>query len=138
MSLNDPFLLSPAGKDYLWGGRRLKDDFGKENIPLDPLAETWECSTHPNGPSTIASGEFKGKLLSEVIAEHPEILGTHPHCTKGQIPILVKFIDAKKNLSIKSYYKRLITGRPDAFWAGLFSSSEERARASKDTRLQGS
>lgn len=101
MSLNDPFLLAPAGKDYLWGGRRLKDYFGKENIRLDPLAETWGCSTHPNGPSTVASGEFKGKLLSDVIEEHPEILGTHPQAPKGQIPILVKFIDAKRDLSIQ-------------------------------------
>ena len=36
-----PFLLKPAGKDYLWGGHRLKDDFSKE-IDMEPLAETWE------------------------------------------------------------------------------------------------
>ena len=57
-----PFLLKPAGKDYLWGGHRLKDDFSKE-IDLEPLAETWECSTHPDGPSVVASGEHKGKQL---------------------------------------------------------------------------
>ena len=33
---NSPFLLKPAGKDYLWGGTRLNDDFSKE-IDLDPL-----------------------------------------------------------------------------------------------------
>ena len=43
-----PFLLKPAGKDYLWGGQRLRADFGKESV-LNPLAETWECSTHPDG-----------------------------------------------------------------------------------------
>ena len=37
---NRPFLLHPACKDYLWGGRRLKDDFSKET-GLTPLAETW-------------------------------------------------------------------------------------------------
>ena len=52
-----PFLLKPAAKDYLWGGSRLNDDFSK-NIDMQPLAETWECSTHPDGPSVIASGEF--------------------------------------------------------------------------------
>ena len=35
-----PFLLKPAGKDYLWGGSRLKDDFSKD-MDLTPLAETW-------------------------------------------------------------------------------------------------
>ena len=39
-----PFLLQPAGKDYLWGGNRLNEEFSK-NMPQFPLAETWECST---------------------------------------------------------------------------------------------
>ena len=73
----EPFLLKPAGKDYLWGGNRLNDDFSK-GIDMSPLAETWECSTHPDGPSTVASGIFAGKTLSEVLQEHPEYLGTHP------------------------------------------------------------
>lgn len=94
-----PFLLKPAGKDNLWGGSRLNDDFSK-GIDMDPLAETWECSTHPDGPSTVASGEYHGKLLTEVLREHPEYLGTHPR-TKGELPILIKFIDAKKDLSVQ-------------------------------------
>ena len=60
-----PFLLKPAGKDYLWGGNRLNDDFSK-NINCIPLAETWECSTHPDGVSMIDSGVYSGKLLSDV------------------------------------------------------------------------
>ena len=51
--MNEPFLLKPAYKDYLWGGRRLKDDFGKET-DRSPLAESWECSTHPDGESAAA------------------------------------------------------------------------------------
>lgn len=94
-----PFLLRPEGKDYLWGGNRLKDDFCKE-IDMDPLAETWECSTHPDGPSHVVSGEFAGRLLSDVIKEHPEFLGTHPR-SDGELPILIKFIDAKKDLSVQ-------------------------------------
>ncbi len=97
---NRPFLLKPAGKDYLWGGSRLKDDFDKQ-IDLDPLAETWECSTHLNGPSVVDSGEFKGMLLSDVLKLHPEFVGTHPVVKDGQIPVLIKFIDAKKDLSVQ-------------------------------------
>ena len=52
---NKPFLLRPSGKDYLWGGSRLNDEFEK-NIDLQPLAETWECSTHPDGPSYVVGG----------------------------------------------------------------------------------
>lgn len=94
-----PFLLTPAGKDYLWGGSRLNDDFSK-GIDMEPLAETWECSTHPDGPSVVASGIYAGRTLTEVLKEHPEYLGTHPR-TKGELPILIKFIDAKKDLSVQ-------------------------------------
>ncbi|MBP3295771.1 MAG: class I mannose-6-phosphate isomerase [Lachnospiraceae bacterium] len=95
-----PFLLKPAAKDYLWGGSRLNDDFAKD-IPLSPLAETWECSTHPDGESLIAS---TGQTLTTVLAEHPDWLGTHPLSVTGgkpELPILVKLIDAKKDLSVQ-------------------------------------
>ncbi len=99
-----PFLLKPEGKDYLWGGTRLRDDFSKD-IDKTPLAETWECSTHPDGPSVVASGEHRGKHLSQVLKEHPEYLGSHPLMTEaarqGELPILIKFIDAKQNLSVQ-------------------------------------
>lgn len=95
----EPFLLKPAGKGYLWGGSRLKEDFGKE-IELEPLAETWECSTHPDGPSIVASGKEKGRLLSDVLKKYPEYLGTHPR-TFGELPILIKLIDAYQDLSIQ-------------------------------------
>ena len=105
--LEMPFLLKPAGKDYLWGGQRLKTEFGKESR-LNPLAETWECSTHPDGLSVVESGEFAGMTLKDVLKEHPEYLGTHPLkcCTKeqleaGELPVLIKFIDAKKDLSVQ-------------------------------------
>lgn len=96
---NRPFLLKPAGKDYLWGGSRLKDDFEKQ-LDMTPLAETWECSTHPDGPSYVCGGEFDGQKLADVLRNHPEYLGTHPSMN-GELPILIKFIDARKDLSIQ-------------------------------------
>ena len=96
---NKPFLLKPAGKDYLWGGTRLKEDFSKES-DLYPLAETWECSTHPDGPSTVSGGEHGGMLLPDVLKKYPEYIGTHPG-TDGELPILIKLIDAKQDLSVQ-------------------------------------
>ena len=98
-SLNKPFLLKPVGKDYLWGGSRLNDDFSKD-IPLEPLAETWECSTHPDGPSIVASGEFAGLTLADVLRRNPEFLGSY-YAELGELPILIKLIDAKKDLSVQ-------------------------------------
>ena len=99
MSRPVPFLLHPASKDYLWGGTRLNDDFSK-NIPSDVIAETWECSTHPNGVSIAASGEWVGMPLDEILRAHPEYLGEH---ARGgtDLPVLVKLIDAKRDLSIQ-------------------------------------
>lgn len=97
---NKPFLLKPAAKDYLWGGTRLNDDFGK-NINLNPLAETWECSTHKDGPSVIAD---TGESFNSILKSHPEYLGTHVlSATDGraELPILVKLIDAKSDLSVQ-------------------------------------
>ncbi len=96
---NKPLLLRPSGKDYLWGGSRLNDDFEK-NIDMAPLAETWECSTHPDGPSFVVGGTFDGQELAEVLCEHPEYLGER-HKGENTLPILIKFIDAKKDLSVQ-------------------------------------
>lgn len=90
--------LIPTGKDYLWGGTRLREEYGKK-IDLTPLAETWECSVHPDGPSFVANGTYKGKTLSEVLKAHPKYLGTKVE--NGELPVLVKFIDAKKDLSVQ-------------------------------------
>ena len=94
--MNKPFLLKPSGKDYLWGGNRINDDFGK-GMNLSPLAESWECSIHPDGPSFVASGEYKGKSLKEVLDKNPEYLGAK----HTELPILIKFIDADKDLSVQ-------------------------------------
>ncbi len=92
--------LKPSGKDYLWGGHRLADEYGKE-CSGDVLAETWELSCHPDGPSIIANGVYAGKTLQQYIdAQGKAVLGTH--CRRFRdFPILIKFIDAKDNLSIQ-------------------------------------
>ena len=92
--------LKPACKDYLWGGQKLRTDFGFDS-PLDPLAEAWVLSCHPDGPSTIVGGPHDGQTLADYIAgQGREVLGTD--CQKFEdFPILTKFIDAKGNLSIQ-------------------------------------
>lgn len=97
--MREPIFLRPTGKDYLWGGTRLNDEFVKD-IPMEPLAETWECSTHPDGPSYALGGEFDGQSLSEILKARPDYLGTHPE-SGGGLPILIKFIDAKRDLSVQ-------------------------------------
>ena len=99
--LIEPFIkLTPALKDYLWGGDQLKSRY---NIicDLDIVAEAWLLSAHPDGESIIATGKYKGYTLSKYIETvGKEVLGWK--CEPLQsFPMLVKFIDAKGNLSIQ-------------------------------------
>ena len=92
--------LKPAFKDNLWGGHRLVEEFNFD-YDGDICAEAWVLSCHPDGPSVIAEGEYAGKTLREYIdAEGFEVLGTN--CRRFRdFPILVKFIDARDDLSIQ-------------------------------------
>lgn len=92
--------LKPSYKDYIWGGNRLVKEYGKE-YNGDVLAESWELSCHPDGPSTIVNGIHAGKTLQQYIDEQgKDVLGEYCKRFEG-FPILIKFIDAKDNLSIQ-------------------------------------
>lgn len=95
-----PMLMKPAFKDYIWGGTRLRDDFGKD-CDFDKVAESWELSCHKDGNSVIANGEFAGMSLSEYIEKQGKaVLGTN--CARFEnFPVLIKLIDAKDNLSVQ-------------------------------------
>ena len=130
--MNRPFICTPSGKDYIWGGRKLQEDWEKEG-GFSRLAESWECSTHPDGLSTASGGAFAGMELREILKLHPEYLGSHvrngrtPEYGKeagdkysaedGQIPILVKFIDAKQDLSVQVH--------PTDEFAGKFENGQQ-------------
>lgn len=109
-----PFRLTPACKDYLWGGTKLKTTCGKRTA-LPILAESWELSAHPDGDGVIATGEFAGTPFSRFVAEHPEALGRD--CAgMEEFPILIKLIDAAQFLSIQvhpddEYARRIEGGR---------------------------
>ena len=92
--------LDPAFKDNLWGGTKLRDVYGKK-CDYDIIAESWELSVHPDGLSRIATGKYKGRLFNDYLS----IIGKEALGWKCQaqdrFPILIKFIDAKKDLSIQ-------------------------------------
>lgn len=95
-----PMKLTAPCKDYIWGGTRLREEYGKIS-DADRIAESWELSCHKDGESIIFNGDFAGKTLSEFIKENGnDILGKN--CDKfDNFPILIKLIDAKDNLSVQ-------------------------------------
>lgn len=92
--------LKPSFKDYLWGGKRLVEEYRKD-YSGEALAESWELSCHPDGPSVIANGKDAGLSLSQYIEKYGrETIGTA--CGRFEdFPILIKLIDAKDKLSIQ-------------------------------------
>ena len=58
--------LSPAFKDYLWGGTKLRDVYGKK-CDYEKVAESWELSTHSAGQSVIDGGEYDGLKFGEYL-----------------------------------------------------------------------
>lgn len=97
---NAMFKLVPSCKDYIWGGCKLREEFGKDS-ESERIAESWELSCHPDGLTYIAGTKYDRKTLKEYIEqEGKQVLGKN--CERfSSFPILVKFIDAKKPLSIQ-------------------------------------
>ena len=94
-----PMLMLPAFKDYIWGGDRLPNEFGKVT-GLRPVAESWEVSCHPDGPSVVANGAYSGRPLAAVLDERPEWIAPGS-AGASRFPILIKLIDARQNLSLQ-------------------------------------
>ncbi len=97
-----PYLFDPNLHETIWGGDSLCP-FKGLTPHENPVGESWEVSAVPSSPDTISNGAEKGKDLISVIAADPEaILGKAVSKQYGgKMPLLVKFIDAKKDLSIQ-------------------------------------
>ena len=110
-----PMLQAPAFKDYIWGGARLATEYGKR-APRLPIAESWELSCHPDGPSSIANGPLAGMPLPDALARWPLMAGTRAKLGRpSDFPVLVKLIDAKEDLSLQVH--------PDDGYARLHENS---------------
>ena len=98
----EPIFLSPVFKDYIWGGKKLKEIF-KKQTPYEITAESWEISTNKNGKSNITKGKYEGINLGELYEKEDlreEIFGSKT-IGMNKFPLLVKFIDANSNLSVQ-------------------------------------
>ena len=95
------FKLRPVYMDFLWGGTRIKDVLNKDTYGYETVAESWELSAHKNGQSFIDSGKYKGMKFSKFIrGVGAEQLGWKVN-NYTQFPLMIKFIDARRNLSIQ-------------------------------------
>lgn len=93
------YKLKSALKNYLWGGEKLKEKYNK--VSDDIVAESWLVSFHKDGPSVITNGQYEGLTLIDYLSKvSSTVLGTKGSAFQ-EFPILVKFLDAKQDLSIQ-------------------------------------
>ena len=97
-----PLLFEPNLHTVVWGGNQLRPYKGLEPAN-EPIGESWEVSAVPTSASIISNGPWAGRDLISVVAEYPDaILGKKVNEKyDGKLPLLVKFIDAKQDLSIQ-------------------------------------
>ncbi len=97
-----PLKFQPILKERLWGGTKLKEVLGKP-IESEITGESWELSAVAGDVSVVANGDLLGTSLQELIDKDAEkLLGKSVLDRFGKdFPILIKFIDAKQDLSIQ-------------------------------------
>lgn len=93
----DLIRIEPVFHEKIWGGRKLETEFGY-TIPDGPIGECWAISAHPAGDCHVRDGAYAGMLLSSLWTEHHELFGA---AEGDRFPLLIKFLDAAKDLSIQ-------------------------------------
>jgi mannose-6-phosphate isomerase len=107
-----PLLFKPRFVEKIWGGRKIETVLGKA-LPADkPIGESWELYDFPPGivedstewvSAVVNNGPLAGRSLHSLVTElGSDLLGHVPPAGKaGQFPILIKFLDAREDLSVQ-------------------------------------
>ena len=97
-----PLLFKPNLHSVVWGGNNLRT-YKSLEYSDEPIGESWEVSAVPTSTSIISNGVYAGKDLISFINVNPvDVLGKKVNEKyNGKLPLLVKFIDAKRDLSIQ-------------------------------------
>ncbi|MCK4292421.1 MAG: class I mannose-6-phosphate isomerase [Planctomycetes bacterium] len=100
-----PLKFEPIFKRRIWGGRKLREVFGKDIPAGEKIGESWELADLPDDKSVIANGELAGRTLASAIEEYPkEITGDENF--SGPFPLLIKILDAQDILSVQVHPDR--------------------------------
>ncbi|ULC58951.1 class I mannose-6-phosphate isomerase [Flaviramulus sp. BrNp1-15] len=97
-----PIKFTPILKDKIWGGQKLKSILNKENN-LPNVGESWEISDVEGDTSIVSNGSLKGQSLKDLLDTYKsDLIGDKNYKEFGsKFPLLIKFIDAKEDLSIQ-------------------------------------
>lgn len=97
-----PLKFEPILKQILWGGDKIIP-FKKLNETITGVGESWELSDVEGSESIVANGPDKGLTLTQLVKRYrEELVGESNYARFGnKFPLLIKFIDAKQDLSIQ-------------------------------------
>ena len=97
-----PLKFTPILKDKIWGGQKLKSILNK-NSDSPNVGESWELSDVEGDTSIVCNGSLKGQSLKQLLANYKEdLVGLQNYrIFQNKFPLLIKFIDAKEDLSIQ-------------------------------------
>ncbi|WP_115461617.1 type I phosphomannose isomerase catalytic subunit [Winogradskyella aurantiaca] len=115
--INYPIKFHPILKPKIWGGNKLRTVLNKPTF-TNNIGESWELSGVNGDISVIANGPYAGQLLTELLDSYgTQTLGDRLYSQFGnQFPLLIKFIDAKEDLSIQLHPNdELAAQRHDSF-----------------------
>jgi mannose-6-phosphate isomerase len=120
-----PLLFQPILKNKVWGGRRL-EALGKRLPPGALVGESWEVADLPHdvpdGRSIIMNGPLARRTLREALDAHErEILGHAKRSPEAGFPLLIKYLDARENLSVQVH--------PDAAYAARHPGAHLKSEA---------
>lgn len=96
-----PLRFEPIFKSMLWGGRRLPSFLNREPPHADPIGEAWVLSDVDGSPSRVAEGPLEGITLRELLVRDPARIIGKANAPHGKFPLLLKFIDARQELSVQ-------------------------------------
>ena len=101
MGLPPLMRFAPIYKHVVWGGRRLGPLLGRDLPGEDPVGESWELVDLPDDQSAVVGGPIDGATLGELRgAQQAELMG-ETGLLEGRFPLLLKFIDAARTLSVQ-------------------------------------
>ena len=97
-----PIKFNPLLKTTLWGGEKIIP-FKQLDSCQQQVGESWEISGVKESETIVATGEHQGKSLNQLVVDlKGDLVGTDNYARFGnEFPLLIKFIDARKDLSIQ-------------------------------------
>jgi mannose-6-phosphate isomerase len=97
-----PLKFKPILKEKIWGGNALNYKSAEVKAKTK-IGESWEISGVDGSVSTVSNGELKDKNLNQILADYnKDLVGKSNYKRFGnEFPLLIKFIDARENLSVQ-------------------------------------